>query len=105
MLSEKIKNKKEVWLNYLKRVGKFISRWLYLAMLLLVTMYAVFVWHKYIVKSEWSEEKKREYINQQAAFSFDRKDYQKAVDFINNRKERLESGEVYTGRDVFFPEE
>jgi len=107
-MENKTANKKEKKTSqaavYLKKTGNFVSRWLYLAALLGAALFAVSVWHKYIVKSEWSEEKKKEYISQQAVFSFDRENYQKAADLLNNRKESLEKEEKFSGRDIFFPE-
>ena len=96
--------KKKEFSAFGKKAGLLLLRWNYLLMLAGVVIYAFFVWSKYIVKSEWSDEKKKSYISEQAGFSFEREDYQKAVDFLKSREENLKSGERFSGKDIFFPE-
>ncbi len=88
----------------LQAAGKYAARWLYLAALVAVSVYAFFVWDKYIFKADWSEEKKQSYIREQAVFSFDKEGYNKAVNLLKTKKEKFDSGEKYNGRDLFFPE-
>jgi hypothetical protein len=90
--------------DILAKVGRFSARWFYLLVLFAVAVYAVFVWNKYIVKSEWSEEKKQSYINEQAVFSFDRESYEQATDFLKRREQKTNNGERFSGKDIFFPE-
>lgn len=87
-----------------KKVGIFFLRWYYLLTLMGVVLYAFFIWNKYILKSEWSDEKKQSYISEQAGFSFERDDYQKAINLMNSREGKLKSGEKFSGKDIFFPE-
>jgi len=84
--------------------GKYILRWFYFAMLVFASVYAFWIWDKYIIKASWSEEKKQSYIQEQSVLSFDKENYEKAVDLLKLKEERLRSGKKYTGRDLFFPE-
>ncbi len=87
-----------------KKAANFIFRWSFLIFFLVVAAYSVWIWNKFVFYADWSDEKKQEYINEQAVFSFDRDSYQKAVDLIKLRKERLESGYKFSGKDIYFPE-
>lgn len=88
----------------LQKIFKFILRWFFLAVIVITSIYAVFIWKKYILNADWSEEKKKAYISGQSALSFDENKYKKALEVLNNRKEREESDEKFSGRDIFFPE-
>jgi hypothetical protein len=88
----------------LEKVGKIFLRWLYLLALIIIISFSYFIWNKYVQNAEWSEQQKKDYINQQAVFSFDKKSFQKATDFLANRKEKLQSPEKFSGKDIYFPE-
>ena len=87
-----------------RKTANFLFRWFYLILFLAVAVYSVWIWNKLVFYADWSEEKKQEYIKEQAVFSFDRDNYQKAVGLIKLREERLGSGYKFSGRDIFFPE-
>lgn len=82
---------------------KHTSRWLYLFGLITVSLYAFWIWNKYIIKADWSDERKQKYVQEQSVFSFDKDNYEKAVNLLKSKKERLQSDEKYSGRDLFFP--
>jgi len=90
--------------NISQKIGVFVLRWFYLVMLLAATAYSIFVWNKYIVNAEWSEEKKKAYIAEQSVFSFDRKTYDKALGLAKSREEKYKTGAGNIARDIFFPE-
>lgn len=85
-------------------IAKFLFRWTYLFLLIVLTAYSAYVWKKFIIDADWSEEKKQKYIEEQAVFSFDRKSFEKTLEIMKRKKEKLESAEKFSGRDVFFPE-
>lgn len=82
----------------------FLLRWFYLAVIIVSAVYAVYFWEKYIVNADWSEEEKKAYISEQSVLSFNEAKYRKAIEIMNNRQEKLENSEKYSGRDIFFPE-
>lgn len=84
--------------------GKSALRWFYLAALVAMSVYAFWIWDKYIIKADWSEERRQKYVQEQSVFSFDKENYEKAVNLLKSKKERFENGEKYSGRDLFFPE-
>lgn len=90
--------------NIFQAVGKKMFRWLYLLALLGASAYAFWLWEKYIIKADWSEDRKQKYVQEQSVFSFEKENYEKAVNLMKSKRERLESGEKYGGRDLFFPE-
>jgi hypothetical protein len=98
--AEKMDRGKEI----LRKTGAFILRWFYLGLFLGVAVYAVWIWNKFILNADWSEEKKQAYISEQSVFSFDSNGYQQATDLINSRKEKLNSHYKFTGQDIFFPD-
>lgn len=102
------KNKKNKWKtrmrDFLGKVFLYSARWFGLLLIFGVLAFSVYVWNKYIVNAEWSEEKKKAYISEQAVFSFNRASYQKVLDIINSRAEKLGGKENFSGRDIFFPE-
>jgi hypothetical protein len=57
-----------------------------------------------LINSDWSEEKKQQYIREKSIFSFESQGYQQALNIVNSKKEKLDSGEKFGGRDVFFSE-
>ncbi|MFA5926294.1 MAG: hypothetical protein WC831_05200 [Parcubacteria group bacterium] len=89
---------------YLRKANGFFFRWFRLALFLAVAAYSVWIWDKYVYRPDWSEEKKQEYIKEQSVFSFDRDNYEKAINQVRSKKERLESSYRFSGRDIFFPE-
>jgi hypothetical protein len=90
-------------LNFWK-VGAFLLRWLYLFALIGALIYAFSTWNKYVQNAEWSDAQKKDYVNQQAVFSFDQGEFQKALDFYAARQNKLQNNEKFSGRDIFFPE-
>jgi hypothetical protein len=90
--------------GYLKKTTTFVFRWFYLILFFAIALYSVWIWNKFVNYADWSEEKKQSYINEQAVFSFNRDSYEKAVNLVKLRKEKLESGYKFSGKDVFFPE-
>ncbi|MDI6778074.1 MAG: hypothetical protein QMD77_02685 [Patescibacteria group bacterium] len=100
--------KKNETQNRIKEVcetsAKYALRWFYLVALVVASVYAFWIWEKYIIKADWNEERKQKYVQEQSIFSFDRESYERAVNLLKSKKERLESGEKYSGRDLFFPE-
>jgi len=96
--------KKRISVAVFWKAGFLLLRWLYLFALTGALVYAFFAWNKYVQNAEWSDEQKKEYINQQAVFSFDQNSFQKALDFYAARQENLKNHAKYSGRDMFFPE-
>jgi len=82
----------------------FLLRYFPMAMIVVAAVYAVFFWKKYILNADWNEEQKEAYISEQSVLPFDEAKYKKALEIIRSRREKLESGEKYSGRDIFFPE-
>jgi hypothetical protein len=95
--SEKIK-------EVIKKFWPFVEKWLYLFLLIIISLYSYFIWNKYLINSDWSEEKKQQYIKEQSVFSFENKNYQQAVDVMKQKKEGLENGQKFSGRDIFSSE-
>lgn len=91
--------------NLLKNTGKIIFHWIFLILLLGATAYSFFIWNKYIINVEWSEERKSRYIEEQSVFSFDRKSFQDVLDLVGDREQNLKSWGQSITRDIFFPEE
>ncbi len=88
----------------LQKAGTFFLRWFYLAVIVVSSAYAVFIWKKYILNADWSEEQKKAYISEQSVLSFDEEKYKEALEIMDSRREKMESGEKFSGRDIFFPE-
>jgi hypothetical protein len=91
-------------LETLIKAGKMLLRWLYLIALLSFIIFSYFIWNRYVQNAEWSEQQKKDYINKQAVFSFDKNAFQKATDFLAKRKENLQSGQKFSGKDIYYPE-
>lgn len=88
----------------LRKTGAFLLRWFYLVLFLGIAAYTIWIWKGFVYNADWSEEKKQEYIKEQAVFSFDEKSYKQVTDLIKLKKERLESDYKFTGKDIFYPE-
>lgn len=88
----------------LKKSFGIFSRWFFLVAIIVSSFYAVYIWKKYILNADWSEEKKRAYISEQSVLSFDEAKYKKALEIMKGRREKLENSEKFSGRDIFFPE-
>lgn len=88
----------------LQKVFSIFLRWFCLVVIVISSIYAVWIWEKYILNADWSEEKKKAYISEQSVLSFDEAKYEKALEVMNSRREKLENGEKFSGRDIFFPE-
>ncbi|OGI26980.1 MAG: hypothetical protein A2359_04465 [Candidatus Moranbacteria bacterium RIFOXYB1_FULL_43_19] len=90
--------------GWLQKIFSFFLRWFFLAAIIATSLYAVYIWKKYILNADWSEEKKKAYISEQSVLSFDEDKYKKALEIIDIRREKLENSEKFSGRDIFFPE-
>jgi len=101
---EKITKTSQATKERLQKLLHFFSRWFFLMMIFLSSFYAVLIWKRYIINTEWSEEKKRAYISEQSVLPFDEERYKKVLEIRNSRREKLEKGENFSGRDIFFPE-
>lgn len=88
----------------LQKISSIFLRWFFLAVIIISSLYAVYIWKKYILNAEWSEEKKKAYISEQSVLSFDEEKYKEALEIMDIRQEKLESSEKFSGRDIFFPE-
>jgi len=82
-----------------------LVRRLYLLLIIGATLQIVISWYYLIHKSDWTQEQKQKYINEQAFVSFNKDSYQKALEILEKRKEKLQHYKPYEGRDVFFPPE
>lgn len=91
---------KELW----RKSAGILLRWFYLVAILFSAGYSVYIWKKYIVNADWTDEKKKEYISEQSVLPFDEGAYQKAIDLMKSRESKLESADKYSGRDIFFPD-
>lgn len=94
----------KIFLEVFKRTPKFLARWLFLALLTGVAVLCVFVWYARIFRADWDEAKKQQYVSEQAKFSFDKAGYQKMVEMMRARRDKLENFPRFTGRDIFFPD-
>ena len=63
----------------LQKIFGIFLRWFYLMVIIISSVYAVWIWKKYILNADWSEEKKRAYISEQSVLSFDENKYQKDI--------------------------
>ncbi|MDD5489314.1 MAG: hypothetical protein PHP25_01350 [Candidatus Moranbacteria bacterium] len=102
--TEKKEKKSQTAGGTLQKIISVFSRWLFLVMIVISSAYAIFIWKKYIMNADWSEEKKRSYINEQSVLSFDEEKYKKAIEIRSSRREKLDNSEKFSGRDIFFPE-
>ena len=86
------------------RLWPLVQQWLYLFFLVAASVYAYFVWNKYLINSDWSESKKQQYIKEKSIFSFENKSYEQALQVTNLKREKLENGQRFGGRDIFNPD-
>ena len=98
--SPKIKDKIRQWF---KRILSYLTRWFFMISVFAAALFCVFAWYRFVWKADWDEAKKQSYVSEQAKFSFDKAGYQKIVDLMKNRQDKLENFPKFTGRDVFFP--
>ncbi|MFA5871831.1 MAG: hypothetical protein WC858_03825 [Parcubacteria group bacterium] len=84
--------------------GKFLLRWLYLFVLVGIAAYSAMIWYYNIYQGDWSEEQKKEYINEQSKFSFDKKSFDKITDLVENKKQYFSAPANFEGKDVFYPD-
>lgn len=102
---KKIKIKKVFQMSEVfQKIFSIFLRWFYLVTIIASAVFAVFIWKKYILNVEWSEEKKEAYISEQSVLLFDEAKYKKALEIMNSRRKKLENSEKFSGRDIFFPE-
>jgi len=102
--NQAIKNIKNNLQNFSGKARVFLARWFFLISFLLAAMFCVFVWYKFIWKSEWDEAKKQNYINEQAKFSFSKAEYQRMMEKIGKREDKFQNFPKFSGKDIFFPE-
>lgn len=88
----------------LRKIFDFFIRWSFMISVIAAAIFCVFVWYRFVWKADWDEAKKQSYVNEQAKFSFDKAGYQKMMNLMKTRKNKLENFPKFTGRDVFFPE-
>jgi hypothetical protein len=99
-----LKTSREKVARVAKETETFFARWFFMMLLLLAAAFCVFVWQRFVWKADWSDDKKKSYISEQAQFSFNKNEYQKMVELMKNRKDKFQNYPAYKGRDVFFPE-
>jgi len=97
---KKLENIKKIFI----RINPFLLKWLYLFFFVSALVYSYLVWDQYVTNSDWSEEKKQQYIKEKSFFSFENKNYQQALNLIEQKKSNLEKKQKFTGRDIFNPE-
>jgi hypothetical protein len=100
-------NKEKAKTNWKELAGKgksLFCHWFYLILLAAAGFYSFLIWSQYINNSDWSEEKKQQYIKEKSVFSFENKNYQQVLDLIEQKKSNLEKNQKFTGRDIFNPE-
>lgn len=88
----------------LQKISSVFLRCFFLAAIVISSLYAVYIWKKYILNADWSEEKKKAYISEQSVLSFDENKYKEALEIVETRQEKTENSEKFSGRDIFFPE-
>ena len=98
------KTSKEKVILAAQKTRAFFARWFFMMLILAALIFCVFVWQKFVWKADWSEDKKQNYISEQAQFSFNRDGYQKMVELMKSRKDKFQNYPAFKGRDVFFPE-
>jgi len=82
----------------------FLSRWFFIILIFSAAIFCSLVWHNFILKGDWDDFRKQNYIKEKAQLSFDKEGYQKIIEMMNARRDRLENFSPYTGRDIFSPE-
>jgi hypothetical protein len=100
-------NKGKTKTNWKELAGKgwiLLHHWIYLVLLAAVGFYSFSIWSRYINNSDWSEETKQQYIKEKSVFSFENKNYQQALDLVDQKKNSLQSNQKFSGRDIFNPE-
>jgi len=102
--NQAMKNIQSSLRNFSEKALAFLGRWFFLISFLLAALFCVFVWHKFIWKSEWDDAKKQNYINEQAKFSFSKAEYQRATEKMSEREDKFQNFPKFSGKDVFFPE-
>lgn len=76
---------------------------LFFSLLLCAIGLGGYVWQRNVSGSNWSEEKKQEYLNMQSAkIIFKEKDFKKAMDDIQMRKRKNPNG-YRPIKDIFMP--
>jgi hypothetical protein len=82
----------------------FISRWFFIMTLLAAAAFCVFVWYRFVWKADWNETEKQSYISDKAQFTFNKTEYLKMVELMENRRDKFQNYPSFKGRDIFFPE-
>lgn len=99
-----VKKYKDKLAKWSKKVFAFMTRWFFMISLLAAAIFCVFVWYNFVWKANWDDAKKQSYISEQAKFSFDKAGYLKMIEYLKNRKEKLDHYPKFSGRDIFFPD-
>jgi hypothetical protein len=90
--------------EFLRVFGKYAARWLYIFVIIAGSAYGFWVWNKYVINASWSDEEKNNYVQEQSLFSFDKKSYEKAKQYLQSKKDNLNNQTKYSGRDLFYPD-
>jgi LPS O-antigen subunit length determinant protein (WzzB/FepE family) len=98
------KNAKNKLQEVSRKAFMFFARGFFMMLILVAAAFCVFVWYRYIFRSEWDETKKQNYIKEQAKFSFEKGTYLKMIEMMESRKNKLQNFSSFQGRDIFFPE-
>ncbi len=88
----------------LKPLENFLLRWSYFLLLIVAGAYASYIFYNYIFSEGWSEEEKAEYVEKRAVFSFDREQFEDTLELMEKKQNKTENSEIYSGKDIFFPE-
>lgn len=90
--------------EFFKKIPSFWTSkitWIFLIILVISSAYLVYVWYFFVFNSDWSEEKKQEYLNIHGKeVMFDEKKFNGVVDKFSKRKESY-NFKSETIKDIF----
>jgi len=98
------KRRKEEAVKVAKEISLFFMRWFFMIALLAAAVFCIFVWYRFVWKADWNETKKQSYISDKAQFTFNKPEYLKMVELMENRRDKFQNYPSFKGRDIFFPE-
>lgn len=91
-------------INYRELFFKVLNegnRWIIFISLVVMVLFCINLWYRYIYHSEWSEEKKKEYLNsQERGVVFDRERFNVVISQQEKRKSEFEK-ETEKQEDIF----
>lgn len=103
-LNKLLEKMKDIKIREKTRIaGAVFLRWSYLLFLISMALYVAYIFNIYAFKADWSEEKKKKYIEEQSVFSYNKSEFEKTLEMMDRKKEKLEHAEKFSGRDIFFP--